>query len=86
MVARARASDAKEFIVATETGMLHRLRAENPTAEYIPANERATCGFMKMITPGKLLTCLQTGRDEVTVDPVVADRARLAIERMIAIV
>ena len=79
-------SDAKEFIVATETGMLHRLRTENPRAEYIPANDTATCGFMKMIAPGKLLTCLQTGRDEVTVDPVVADRARLAIEHMIAIV
>ena len=86
MVKRAQTSDAKEFIVATETGMLHRLRTENPRAEYIPANERATCGFMKMITPGKLLNCLQTGYDEVTVDPFVADRARLAIERMIAIV
>jgi quinolinate synthase len=85
MVERARTSDAKEFIVATETGMLHRLRAENPTAEYIPANERATCGFMKMITPGKLLNCLRTGHDEVTVDVAIADRARLAIERMIAV-
>ncbi|MDQ3770572.1 MAG: quinolinate synthase NadA [Actinomycetota bacterium] len=85
MVDRARTSDAKEFIVATETGMLHRLRKENPAAHYIPANERATCGFMKMITPGKLLRCLETGHDEVTVDERVADRARLAIERMIAI-
>jgi len=85
MVDRARTSDAKEFIIATETGMLHRLRKENPAAHYIPANERATCGFMKMITPGKLLRCLETGHDEVTVDERVADRARLAIERMIAI-
>jgi quinolinate synthase len=85
MVDRARTSDAKEFIVATETGMLHRLRKENPAAHYIPANERATCGFMKMITPGKLLRCLETGHDEVSVDERVADRARLAIERMIAI-
>jgi len=85
MVDRARTSDAKEFIVATETGMLHRLRKENSTAHYIPANEHATCGFMKMITPGKLLRCLETGHDEVTVDERVADRARLAIERMIAI-
>ncbi|MGI8942515.1 MAG: quinolinate synthase NadA [Actinomycetota bacterium] len=85
MVDRARTSDAKEFIVATETGMLHRLRKENPAAHYVPANERATCGFMKMITPGKLLRCLETGHDEVSVDERVADRARLAIERMIAI-
>ncbi len=85
MVERARTSDAKEFIVATETGMLHRLRKENPAAEYIPANAKAQCKYMQMITPDKLLRCLQTGRDEVNVDPEIADRARLAIERMIAI-
>jgi quinolinate synthase len=85
MVRRARISDAKEFIVATETGMMHRLRSENPQAEYIPANPKAECGFMKMITPGKLLHCLETGRDEVTVDARIAERARVAIDRMIAI-
>ena len=86
MVRRARESEAKQFIVATETGMLHRLRKENPAAEYIPANERAVCGFMRMITPGKLLRCLQTGQDEVVVDEDIAARARTPIERMIAIV
>ncbi len=85
MVERARTSNAKEFIVATETGMMHRLRKENPAAEYIPANAKAECGFMKMITPGKLLHCLETGRDEVVVDKSTADRARVAIDRMIAI-
>jgi quinolinate synthase len=85
MVERARTSNAKEFIVATETGMMHRLRKENPAAEYIPANRKAECGFMKMITPGKLLHCLETGRDEVLVDKTTADRARVAIERMISI-
>ena len=85
MVERARTSSAKEFIVATETGMMHRLRKENPTAEYIPANPKAECGFMKMITPGKLLHCLETGQDEVVVDKTTADRARVPIERMIAI-
>ena len=85
MVRRARESDAEQFIVATETGMLHRLRKENPAAEYIAANERAECGYMKMITPAKLLRCLQTGRDEVDVDVDVARRARVAIERMISV-
>jgi quinolinate synthase len=85
MVRRARESDASTFVVATETGMLHRLRKENPRAGYIPANEEAVCGYMKMITPTKLLRCLQTGRDEVTVPKEIADRARLAIERMIAV-
>ena len=85
MVRRARESDAKEFIVATETGMMHRLRKENPQANYIPANEAATCGYMKMITPSKLLHTLKTGEFEVTVPPDIAERARLPIERMIAI-
>ena len=85
MVRRARESDAEEFIVATETGMLHRLRKENPQANFIPANPEATCGYMKMITPRKLLDCLRTGRYEVTVPRDIAERARLPIERMIAI-
>ena len=85
MVRRSRESDAKEFIVATETGMLHRLRKENPAADFIAANEKAVCGFMKMITPTKLLATLETGRHEVTVPPDIAERARLPIERMIAI-
>jgi len=85
MVRRTRTSDAKEFIVATETGMLHRLRKENPAAEFIPANEKAVCGFMKMITPSKLLRCLETGTYEVTVPRDIADRARVPIERMVAI-
>jgi quinolinate synthase len=85
MVRRMRESKANEFIIATETGMLHRLRKENPGAEMIAANQNAVCGYMKMITPSKLLRCLQTGRDEVDVPDEIASRARRAIERMIAI-
>ncbi len=85
MVRRTRESDAKEFIVATETGMLHRLRKENPEANFIAANEKAVCGHMKMITPSKLLRTLETGTYEIQIPPDVAGRARLPIERMIAI-
>jgi quinolinate synthase len=85
MVRRMHDSDAKQFIIATETGMLHRLRRENPDVELIPANRKAVCGYMKMITPEKLLRCLQTGRDEVIVPPEIANRARIPIERMISI-
>ncbi|MCA1702248.1 MAG: quinolinate synthase NadA [Actinobacteria bacterium] len=85
MVRRMHESDAKQFIVATETGMLHRLRRENPAAELIPANDKAVCGYMKMITPAKLLRCLQDGHDEVIVPKEIADRARVPIERMISI-
>jgi quinolinate synthase len=85
MVRRARETNANEVIVATETGMLHRLRKENSNVDYIPAAESAQCGYMKMITPMKLLHTLQTGEHEVTVDPAIAARARVPIERMIAI-
>ena len=85
MVRRMQESKADTFIVATETGMLHRLRHENPAAQLIPANERAVCGYMKMITPPKLLRCLQTGRDEVTLSPEIIAKAKIPIERMISI-
>ena len=73
MVRRSHESDAKEFIIATETGMLHRLRKENPKADFLAANEHARCGYMKMITEAKLLRTLQTGLYEVTVPPDIAE-------------
>ena len=85
MVRRVQETKAERVIVATETGMLHRLRKEAPGVEYIPANEHAVCGYMKMITPAKLLRALETDSYEVTVPPDIAERARLPIERMIAI-
>ena len=84
MVRRAREMSATEAIVATETGMLHRLRKEAPKVNFIAANEDATCGYMKMITPSKLLHTLKTGDYEVTLDPEIMKKARLPIERMIA--
>ena len=85
MVRRMHTSPAKEFIIATETGMLHRLRKEKPDAQLMPANEKAVCGYMKMITPEKLLRSLQTGHYEVTVPKDIADKARIPIERMVSI-
>jgi quinolinate synthase len=72
-------------IVATETGMLHPLRQLAPDLEFIAANEAASCRYMKMITLPKLRDGLRDGVHEVKVDPAVAERARLPIERMIAI-
>ena len=85
MVRRMKESTAKEFIIATETGMMHRLNKENPEAKMIAANEGAVCGFMKMIQPSKLLHTLRTGVHEVTVPPDIAEKARIPIERMVAI-
>ncbi len=87
MLAHARESEAEEFIVATETGMLHPLEQANPGKRFVAANERAVCGYMKMITLPKVLDALRAeGQEyEVRVDPAVADRARVPIERMVAI-
>ena len=85
MLAAARDSRARTVLVATETGMLHQLRQVNRTTEFRPVNPRAVCQFMKMITPAKLLRCLRSGTDEVTVPPDIAARARRAVEGMISL-
>ena len=72
-------------IVATETGMLHGLRQAAPDTEFIAANERAVCRYMKMITLPGLRDSLHDMRDVVKVPEDIAARARLPIERMIAI-
>ncbi len=85
MVQLAERTKAKEVLVATETGILHQLEQLNTTTRFIPMNDRAACHFMKMITPAKLLHTLRTGEFEVDVPTDIADRARAAVERMIAI-
>lgn len=85
MLEAARGTRASHVLVATEVGMLHQLRQANPHATFEPVTQDAVCPYMKMTTPQKLLRCLREGRDEVTVDPAVAERARRAVERMIAI-
>jgi quinolinate synthase len=72
-------------IMATETGMLHPLRMAAPDVDFIAANEAATCRYMKMITLPKLRDCLRDLSGEVKVPPEIAERARLPIERMVAI-
>jgi quinolinate synthase len=72
-------------IVATETGMLHGLRQAAPDTEFIAANEAAHCRFMKMITLPKLRDSLRDGVHEVKVPVKIAERARVPIERMVAI-
>ena len=85
MINRPRISDAEEFIVATEVGILHRLRRENPTKTFYPASELAVCAFMKVTTLPKVLRSLERLQHHITVDPETSARARRAIERMIAI-
>ncbi len=85
MLEEARRTTAARVLVATEIGMLHQLRQANPTTVFEPVNSRAACPYMKMSTPEKLLRALREGRDEVTVDPGIAARARAAVEAMVAI-
>src|SRR5689334_10325673 len=72
-------------IVATETGMLHPLREARPDVDFVAANEAASCRYMKMITLPKLRDTLRDGSGEVKVPEAIAERARLPIERMVAI-
>ena len=85
MLEEAKRTTAKRVLVATEIGMLHQLRQANPVTDFQPVNSRAACPYMKMSTPEKLLRALREGRDEVTVDPAIAARARAAVEAMVAI-
>jgi quinolinate synthase len=85
MIRRPAQSPATEFIIATEVGILHRLRRENPRKTFYPANERAVCAYMKVTTLPKVHDALRFMQHRISVDPAIAQRARRAIERMVAI-
>ncbi len=85
MIRFARDSEKRRFLVATEVGILHRLAREAPGKRFEPVREGAVCRYMKMITLEKLRDSLREWRYEVTVEPEIAERARGALERMIAL-
>ncbi|MEU4645521.1 quinolinate synthase NadA [Micromonospora sp. NPDC023814] len=85
MVEAARTAGTGTVLVATEVGMLHQLRKAAPAIEFRAVNDRASCRFMKMITPAALLRSLREGADEVKVDHDIAARARASVQRMIEI-
>jgi quinolinate synthase len=85
MMNHARASTAKQFLVATETGILYRMKKENPEKEFIPIKRDALCKYMKKITVEKVYDSLTQDVYEVKVPKQLADKARLAIDRMLAI-
>src|SRR5689334_20192226 len=85
MMNRAKDSPSKKFVVATETGILYRMRKQNPDKEFVPISENAVCKYMKMITLDKVYSSLQEEKYEVKVPKNIAQKAHLAIERMLAI-
>ncbi|MCF8243040.1 MAG: quinolinate synthase NadA [Melioribacteraceae bacterium] len=86
MINHVNSSPANEFVIATETGILHRMKKEAPTKEFYPANEDSICEYMKMNTVEKLYRSLKEEIFEVKVPKHLADKARLPIERMLSIV
>ncbi len=82
----AQKTEAKEIIVGTEIGIIHRLKKENPGKKFIPASERAVCPNMKRITLEKVLWSLQDMAPEITVPEEIRLRAKAAVDKMLKIV
>jgi quinolinate synthase len=83
MVQHVRDSSAREFIVATETGILHRMRQDNPDKTFIPAVEQAVCQYMKMNTLEKIVTSLEQMQYVIDVPDAIRRRALVPLERML---
>ncbi len=78
-------SSAKEFVIATEVGIIHRMRKQYPDKTFIPISKDAVCGYMKKITIEKVLWALQDLKYEVKVPEALAAKARVPIDRMMAV-
>ena len=76
-------SDAKQFIIATEKGIIHTLKKQNPEAEFIAASDRAICPNMKLISPAKIIAALEDMQYKITVPQDIRTRAKKALDRMV---
>ena len=85
MLKHAKQSKKSDFIVATETGIIHQLKKQNPKKNFAPLREDMVCQFMKMITLPKLLNSLVNLEFEVKVPIEIAEKARIPIERMFSV-
>jgi quinolinate synthase len=85
MVTYAERSKADTFLIATEVGILHRLEQKAPGKRFVPVNREAVCQYMKLTTLPKLRDSLLHGVYPIDVPVEIAARARVALERMIAI-
>lgn len=85
MMNEAKTSNNNQFVIATETGILYRMKEENPEKEFIPIKKDAICKYMKKITLEKVYNSLVNEMYEVKVPKEIADKALIPIERMLAI-
>lgn len=85
MMKHARISNAKQFVVATETGILYRMQKENPDKQFIPIRRDAVCKYMKKITLEKVYNSLLHNVFEIKVPHEISSKAKLAIDRMLSL-
>ena len=78
-------SEAKSFVIGTESGMIHPLKKVRPDAEFVAVSKRAVCPNMKKITVDKIISALQNMQYQVSVEQPVRSRARKSLERMIEV-
>jgi quinolinate synthase len=78
-------STAKQFIIATETGIIHTLKKQNPEAEFIPASNRAICPNMKKITLEKIIWALEDMQYKISVPDAIREKAKIALDKMVEI-
>jgi quinolinate synthase len=86
MIQYACESPSMEFIVATETGVLHRMQKDNPNKKFYAGSEQAVCSFMKQNTLEKIVLSLEKMQFQITVPEDIARRARRSLDRMVSIV
>jgi len=79
-------SESKKFVIATETGIIHRMKKQSPEKSFYPVSEHSVCEYMKMITLEKLYKSLLYDQYEVKVPEALAERAIIPVKRMLSIV
>lgn len=85
MLKFAKETDAKQIIVGTELGIIHRLKIENPDKVFIPLSEQAICPNMKLIELRDVLNALENMVHEIILEPQIIEKAKASIERMIEV-
>jgi quinolinate synthase len=78
-------SGTKRFIIATEIGIIHALKKQNPEADFFPASDRAICPNMKKITLDKVIDSLENMQYKITVPETISIKARMTLDRMVEI-
>ena len=76
-------SDAGEFLIGTETGVMYELKKQNPDKKFYPIQKEQCCHDMKKVTLEKIRDCLRDESNEVQVDAEVSEKAKHAMEQML---